>query len=321
MSPLRWSLSLLSPPGPRGRLSILVFHRVLEHPDPLFHDTPDAASFEAQMRWVRNWCNVLPLAQAVQRLHDGTIPPRALAITFDDGYADNEAVAARVLNRLGMSATFFVTTGYVDGGVMWNDRVGEALRRCTADAVDLRELGLRHYPLATLDERRQSVIRLILDVKHADPERRQALVDGIVAACGGREPPSPMMSAAQVRNLRALGMDVGAHTVTHPILTRLDPASARSEIERSKAWLETLLDHPVPLFAYPNGHPNHDYAAEHVQMVRDCGFDAAVTTAPGAASIRSDRFQLPRIAPWDRTPLRYGARLLANFRVAEEVAA
>ena len=102
-------LSILSPAGARGRLSILIFHRVLPEPDPLAPDEPDVARFEAQMRWVRQWFNVLPFGRAVDMLYEGTIPSRARAITFDDGYADNEALAAPILKRLGLSATFFVS--------------------------------------------------------------------------------------------------------------------------------------------------------------------------------------------------------------------
>src|SRR5688572_14817112 len=106
----RWPLSIVSPGGVRGRLSILIFHRVLACPDPLFPEVPSAVDFEARMRWVRDWFNVLPLKQAIDRLYDRSIPARALAITFDDGYADNEEVAAPILKRLGLCATFFVAT-------------------------------------------------------------------------------------------------------------------------------------------------------------------------------------------------------------------
>lgn len=316
---LRLPLSWLSPAGARGRLSILIFHRVLPQQDPLLGgDVPDMHEFEAQMRWMRDWFNVLPLRQAVEMLQAGTIPPRAAAITFDDGYADNEAVAAPILRRLGMTATFFVSTGYVDGDCMWNDRVVEALRACRCAELDLRELGLGRYALATLEERRQAVISLILDVKHFEAERRASVVQEIVRLTGAVEPRGLMMNPDQVRNLRTLGMDVGAHTVTHPILTRVSAEVARAEILGSRQRLEDVLQQPVPLFAYPNGHPHHDYAAEHVAMVRECGFRAAVTTAPGVASTRSDPWQLPRFAPWDRSRLRYGARLLSNFRQKEE---
>jgi hypothetical protein len=103
----------MSPKGSRGRLSILIFHRVLREPDPLAPDEPDAAAFETRMRWVRDWFNVLPLAHAVDMLYQGALPARALSITFDDGYSDNEELAAPILAGLGMTATFFVSSGYI----------------------------------------------------------------------------------------------------------------------------------------------------------------------------------------------------------------
>jgi peptidoglycan/xylan/chitin deacetylase (PgdA/CDA1 family) len=99
---IRFPLSIASPSGRHGRLSILIFHRVLPQADPLFPDLPSIADFEVRMRWVAAWCNVLPLQQAVERLFEGSIPSRALAITFDDGYADNEQgrFGARLLLNL-----------------------------------------------------------------------------------------------------------------------------------------------------------------------------------------------------------------------------
>ena len=318
---LRLPLSVVSPGGRRGRLSILIFHRVLAQPDPLFPDLPDVATFEARMRWVRDWFNVLPLAQAIERLGSGTIPARALAITFDDGYADNEELAAPILKRLGLTATFFVATGFLRGACMWNDQVIEAIRGCEAELIDLSAFGLACHSLATPDARRHTIGALLTGIKHLEPARRQAVTDQIVAAAGGKPSPRLMMQPEQVRSLRAQGMGVGAHTVTHPILTRLSPLAALAEMRDSKNELEQILGEPVELFAYPNGVPAQDYAQEHAAMARECGFAAAVSTAWGAASIRSDRFQLPRFTPWDRTRLRYGARLLANLGRAEKVAA
>jgi peptidoglycan/xylan/chitin deacetylase (PgdA/CDA1 family) len=315
---LRLPLSLLSPAGERGRLSILIFHRVLARPDPLSPDEPDVVEFEAQMRWVRSWFNILPLGAAIDRLYAGTIPPRALAITFDDGYADNEELAAPILARLGLSATFFISTGYLGGGIMWNDRVIEAVRACPGDSLDVSAAGLGRHAVATSGERRAAIAALLKAIKHFDPPQRDAATAAIVAAAGGRPSPALMMQPEQVRRLRALGMDIGAHTVSHPILTRLDAEQAADEMSVGKRALEQLLDEPVELFAYPNGVPGQDYAAEHVAMANACGFRAAVSTAWGAASARSDRFQLPRFTPWDRARWRYGARLLGNLRRAQE---
>ena len=312
-------LSILSPAGARGRLSILIFHRVLPEPDPLAPDEPDVARFEAQMRWVRQWFNVLPFGRAVDMLYEGTIPSRALAITFDDGYADNEALAAPILKRLGLSATFFVSTGFLDGGCMWNDRVIEAIRGCGSNAIDLRPIGLGHYPLHSDVARRDAIASVLKTIKHLESGPRARAVDDIVATAGVQGVPSLMMGPDQVRQLRAMGMEIGAHTISHPILTRLEPEAARHELADSKAYLQDLLREPVNLFAYPNGVPGQDYAAEHVEMVQACGFKAAVSTAWGAASARSHRFQLPRFTPWDRSRLRYAARLLDNLRRPQQV--
>jgi peptidoglycan/xylan/chitin deacetylase (PgdA/CDA1 family) len=310
---LKIPLTLLSPAGARGRLSILIFHRVHEQPDPLFPGEPDAAAFEAQMRWVGAWFNVVPLAAAVELLYAGNLPARALSITFDDGYADNAEVAAPILSRLGLTATFFVATGFLEGGCMWNDRIIEAIRRCRSEKLDLTSIGLGVLCLESVAERRKAVMTLLNSIKHRSPDDRATAVDAVVEAAGGGTAPSLMMSSEQVRRLSLLGMEVGAHTVSHPILTRLNSASARQEILANKEHLEQLLGWPVKLFAYPNGVPHQDYTAEHVQMVRDCGFTAAVTTAWGAAAANTDRYQLPRFTPWDRTRLRYGARLLWNL--------
>src|SRR5579872_3493180 len=100
----------------RPRLSVLIYHRVLAHGDPLRPTEPTAIEFEARMQWVKAHFNVLPLGAAVTGLKSGRLPDRPLSITFDDGYADNHDLAWPILRRLGLAATFFVATGYLDGG-------------------------------------------------------------------------------------------------------------------------------------------------------------------------------------------------------------
>lgn len=319
---IRLPLSVVSPAGPYGRLSVLIFHRVLARADPLMPDVPDAARFEREMGWIARWFNVLPLEDAVRRLYDGTIPARALAITFDDGYSDNEEVAAPILHKLGLHATFFVSTGFLDGGCMWNDRVIGAVRSCREPILDLRAAGLGAHDIADDARRRTAIHALLKEIKHREPAARQAAVDAVVRASSVDGSPNEMMTAAQVRRLAAGGMAIGAHTVMHPILTRLEPQAAQAEIVEGKRRLEEILGAAgsVRLFAYPNGVPGQDYDITHVKMVRDAGFVAAVSTAWGAASRRSDPYQLPRFTPWDRSSLRYGVRMVANVRRTEAVA-
>lgn len=314
-------LSLMSPAGARARLSILIFHRVLPRPDPLFPDVPDAVTFERWMRWVRDWFRVLPLDEAVDRLYDGSLPARAMAITFDDGYEDNVSVAAPILQRLGLSATFFIATGYLGDGLMWNDRVIESVRASGLDALDLRDEGGERHDLGDAAARRVAVDAILRRIKHLPQAEREAATLALQRRCGVSVMPRLMMAAPQMRDLLGMGMQLGGHTVSHPILTRLDEAQALREIVDGREAIESVVDRRLRLFAYPNGVPDQDYAAVHARLVREAGFDAAVSTAWGAAGAASDRFQLPRFTPWDDARWRWGVRLVDNLRRTERRAA
>ncbi len=130
-------LSVASLRAAARELSILVFHRVLPEPDPLFPDCRMRRGFARSVGWLHRWFNVLPLDEAIGRLAGGTLPERAAAITFDDGYADNFTVALPLLRERGSTATFFVATGFLDGGRMLNDTIIEAIRRCSRENLDL----------------------------------------------------------------------------------------------------------------------------------------------------------------------------------------
>lgn len=111
-------------------------------------------------------------------------------------------------------------------------------------------------------------------------------------------------------------MGIGAHTITHPILQRVGLDEARREIAGGRDVLEAITGSRVALFAYPNGKPGTDYADAHVEMVRSLGFDAAFSTAWGAATRGCDRHQLPRFTPWDRTEARASLRFVRNLAVS-----
>ena len=121
-----------------------------------------------------------------------------------------------------------------------------------------------------------------------------------------------MLTATQLRSLAAAGMGIGGHTVTHPILARLDDGSARLEIGGGREALEAMIRQPIRLFAYPNGKPGQDYSAVHVRMAQELGFTAAVSTAPGAARAGDLLHELPRFTPWGHSVGRWGAMLARN---------
>lgn len=309
---LRAGARVFSPGGRRGSLLVLIYHRVLPAPDPMLADEPDAAAFAAQMDLVAGLFNVLGLAEAVDRLASGSLPPRAVAITFDDGYANNLEVAAPILAARGLPATFFIATGFIEGGRMWNDTVIEAVRHAPAE-LDLEALGFGRYRLPDIAARRRAIDELLSRLKYSELPERMRHAEAIAERAGMRDAGAPMMNERQLRELAALGMEIGAHCVSHPILTRIPADAARREILDSKGRLEDLLGAAVRTFAYPNGRPGLDYAREHVAMVREAGFSTAVSTAWGAAMRDSDPHQIPRVAPWDRHPLKYGLRMLRGF--------
>lgn len=312
-SALRAVYATLAPAGANARLSTLIFHRVFEAPDPLLPDVPSAAEFEARMRWVRRHFTVIPLAEAVARLASGALPARSLAITFDDGYANNQQIAAPILSKLGLPATFFIASGFLDGGRMFNDSVIAALRDCKRSQLDLTELALGMYSLESPEQRRSAISVLLPLVTNLDPTGRAASAERVCQLAEVVPPDDLMMTSSQVGTLARDGFEIGAHTVNHPMLARLDRVDAGEEIRRSREQLEAIVQSPVRLFAYPNGRPGVDYTVHTIELVKQMGFTAAFTTAHGVADRRADPFQLPRFTPWDRGELAFGLRMARNL--------
>ncbi|MDH5552166.1 MAG: polysaccharide deacetylase family protein [Nitrosomonas sp.] len=298
-SPLRMVASTLSPAGKNARLSIAIYHQVKEEDDELLGVSASAPIFDLQVEYFSKYFNVLPLHEAVQRLQDGTLPSRAACITFDDGYADNEAVALPILQKHGVSATFFVATGFINGGIMWNDVVIEWMRRVPVDTLDLTKMDLGKHVIETPSQRREALYSLINTLKYLPFETRKQRIDQLCSLIPVSLPDNLMMTSEQVIKLHRAGMGIGVHTVNHPILARLTNEAVFSEIAACKETLEQMINAPVRLFAYPNGKPGQDYLPDHIEIIKSLGFDAACTTAWGAAKKGCDLYQLPRFTPWD----------------------
>jgi peptidoglycan/xylan/chitin deacetylase (PgdA/CDA1 family) len=312
---LKFAAGWLSPAGPKAKLSILIYHRVLPQTDPLFPNEATVESFDAQMAMLKAVFNVLPLPEAIARLKAGTLPARAASITFDDGYADNFTRALPILQKHGLHATFFITTAYLNGGRMFNDTVIESIRRCTHATLDLSELGFGTHELGSNAAKAQAIGKILPQVKYLPLEQREQVVTEISRRAGVDSLPNDlMMTTLQLKALHAAGMEIGGHTHRHPILARLDRGQARDEIATGKVRLEDALGTPIRVFAYPNGKPGSDYLPEQADIVRELGFEGAVSTQRGVSTSASDPFQLPRFTPWDVNATAYALRLLKNLR-------
>jgi peptidoglycan/xylan/chitin deacetylase (PgdA/CDA1 family) len=300
------ALKALSPRGWRARLMIFTFHRVLDTLDALYPDEPDAATFGRILDWISSACRVLPLGEAVSALENGSLPACAAAITFDDGYRNNLEIAKPCLVRAGLPATVFVAVEPVRSGIMWNDLIFEGVRRSRADPA-LDDLSLP--PVRPVQDPDTAVRQLLDALKYRAPTERAAIADELYRRLAGEAPPRLMLTEDEVGRLRGDGIEIGAHTLTHPILRNLADAEAEREIAECRRHLADWTGAVPTFFAYPNGRRGIDYDARHVAMVRAAGFSAAVSTEWGAASARSSIWELPRFTPWERSREPFTRRL------------
>jgi peptidoglycan/xylan/chitin deacetylase (PgdA/CDA1 family) len=309
---MRGAASLTAPGGANASLTVLLYHRVLSEPDDLSPGETSAAQFDAQMSILSRVFRVLPLDDALAHLNEGTLPSRALCVTFDDGYLDNIEVALPILQRHGLSATFYIASGLIDGGRMMHDTVIESVRRFPSQGVDLEWMGLGMRGAGDVASRLALIDEIVRKIKYLPFEGRSETCHRLATLVEGALPNDLMMSSDQVRALDRAGMRIGAHTHEHPILSKLDSAQARAQIIKSRDVLADIVGSPPALFAYPNGKPGLDYTAEHVAMVREAGFTSAASVAFGTASRSSDPFQIPRFCPWDRDAKRLALRLVGH---------
>ncbi len=180
----------------------------------------------------------------------------SLAITFDDGYADNCLLAQPVLESLGLPATIFVATAYLDGGIMFNDMITESIRQYDGSKLRLQIRGLRgSYDCENSAARRGSISKILTQIKYLPRNQRTGIAREISKACNANLPRDLMMTTAQLKRISAKGIDIGGHTHHHPILKGLERQSAIKEIETGRKYLEAVLSKKVDLFAYPNGVP------------------------------------------------------------------
>jgi peptidoglycan/xylan/chitin deacetylase (PgdA/CDA1 family) len=303
--------------GKRKKLFILIFHRVLDKPDFMRPGEVDISEFTWQMELLSKYFNVLPLNDALQKWQAQNLPSRAACITFDDGYADNYHNALPILKKFNLSATFFIANGFLNGGRMWNDTVIEAVRNFQHTQLELSAIGLGQFNVSDQEKKCQSAMQIIKRIKNLDPEIRTEHA-AIIAAQSFNLPDDLMMTSEQLIKLQENGMEIGGHTVNHPILAKLDNEAAWLEITENKTFLEGLLDRPVRIFAYPNGKPNQDYSQQQIPLVSKAGFQAAVSTRWGVCDQTSDIWQLPRFTPWDKTPLKFMVRMINMYIKAKK---
>ncbi len=270
-----------------GRVLVLMYHRV--HPEPhALNVSPEG--FESQIRFLRECCHPLSLSEVVDALRHGRpLPPRAVVVTFDDGYRDNYQHAFPILQRYEVPATFFVTSGMIQAGrYFWWDQVRLGL--------EPPEVVAQAWPAiadSLLGQDRAGQIALVTEALKQTPHRQAREL--IARICRPVEPTEPVtMTWDEIRHMAAAGMEIGSHTVTHPILAQQAPEEAAWEVRASKETIERELGMPVRHFAYPNGRAC-DFSPELIAQLEASGYESAWSTIEGAVTRESPCYALERV--------------------------
>ena len=292
----------------RKKLQILIYHQVLEKFDAMRPSEPDVRQFDRQMRIVASHFSPLSLDDALAHIAADTLPDNAICVTFDDGYKNNLYLAQPILEKYGIPATYYISTGFSFGQNMWNDSIlqlfGDPERTHLKKGEALLELG-------DWSTRREMAKQTLLEFKRLPIQERLDAVSTLYKQNGALEISPMMMTPDEVITLsRRPGATIGAHTVNHPILMILSRAEQYQEILQSKQVLEQWIGKSVEHFAYPNGVWNLDADETTESIVKEIGFKSAVITNWGKVTAATSLYRLPRFTGWDKKPLKWHARLI-----------
>ena len=284
----------------RAGTLVLLYHKVaeLEHDPYGFAVRPDR--FAEQCDILRRRYNVVPL-------RDANAARREVAITFDDGYADNPT-AATILAKADLPATFFITIGRIgERREVWWDRLEQIVTRCVParECLDLEVAG-KHFwaDVRSPDARARAHMALYWRVRRMRPAAIESILDRLEKQLGIRtveRDTHRWMTSEELRELAGTtGVDVGAHTVTHPVLTAVSAGEQWEEIDGGRQQLEHVVGKPIRLFSYPYGGYDAFDEATH-QLVRNSGYTLACTATGGVASVGDYPLQIPRnvVGDWD----------------------
>ncbi|MDW3095264.1 MAG: polysaccharide deacetylase family protein [Gammaproteobacteria bacterium] len=295
-----------------NKLLVLTYHRVLADYDPVI-DEVDSVQFTRQMETLAEYFNVVSLESGLEQMRQGTLPAGSVCVTFDDGYRDNYDVALPILSALNLHATFFIATGYLGDGVMWNDVVRQTIKYTSFRELDLHEFSLGKVSINTELKKLQLIEKLLGYIKYNSVSRRIELVDRLRQLAEVELSERLMMTEDEVKALSNAGMEIGGHTVNHPIMTCADEDEVRQEIVEGKLYLENILNKKLKFFAYPNGQADKDYDERHMQFVEEAGFNAALTTNNGVIDKSMGMFDLPRISIDHTSKFKFGVSLARGY--------
>src|SRR2546422_766235 len=284
---------------PRRRPVILCAHRVVSEEDPFFPGIR-YERFAAEVAYLARHHRVLPLDEIIEATLNGRPLPRgAVAITFDDGFADNFHLAYPILQRYRVPATIFLVVESIETGrVPWPERVAYLLQRTQRTRLEISLPEPRVFSLRSQAERLEALTTLQTLLKTCGTEVRRRAVQELEESLSVEPDQGMMLTWEQCQRMAQTGIGFGSHTLTHPILAQSEPAEVKREIAMSKALIEGQLGRRVRYFAYPDD----NVCRAALDAVEAAGFEAAFAGARHVGQTPVDRLTIGR-HPWDLGPV------------------
>ncbi len=268
------------------------------------------SGFVQQMRVLSRTANVLALNDALERLARGApLPPRAVSITFDDGYADNLTLAAPILERLELPATFFLVPGLLSGEIdAWWETLGWAIFKSPLDVFDWEGTT---FTIGDDAARRAAYDRLVPILKFQARADRDVAMSALLEMLSPRgERPRLFMDWSGARELVRRGFSVESHTYAHPVLSQETAAEQLRELADARRQLEDRLSIEISTLAYPHGGPP-DYNADTLVATKAAGYSWGVTTREAFTTSATPPLEIRRCVVY---PERGVIDLLAQLR-------
>lgn len=281
---------------------ILSYHSIVEDPrrtDHILGISRAQADFERHMKTVSQRFSPVTMQDVAEFVKDGRrLPPRAVAVTFDDGFADNYEVALPILNRYSVPATFYIMVDAVENGRLpWYCRLRYAINTTKKNRWFDAQSN-QSYSLTTPQERKAAMIATWEVGARLTGTVQQDFIRSVEESLEVEPVQVPhgfMMNWDQVRSLRRAGHTVGGHTVSHPNLAQVTQSEAQFEIKECKNKLQNELGEPIDHFSYPHPALNPQWSQETLEITKEAGFKSAALTTCGPVRRGDDPLALKRI--------------------------
>ena len=306
---------------PPGRIPILTYHSVGLQGDPFFPSL-SFCLFERQVRYLSRHFRFFSFGNFLERIRNGDpLPSRSAILTFDDGYKDNFRLVFPVLRKYAVPATIFLTTGSIGTEIpLWFDRLSSSIKNTSRTSLEWESgQSIIVLSLVSLSDRLLALSRIKEDLKTLSNVERLLKLDILENTLGFsryEDLKDRMLNWDDIRTMDKEGIEMGGHTVSHPILRNLTSDESHAEIGTCIASIENHLQKKVRSFAYPNG-TERDFNSETIDILKSYGVLGACTTIEGMASSWSQPYAVPRIYATDRNFYRFFWRI-THLPVPEE---